>query len=218
MSKLRLLDLFCGAGGAAKGYQRAGFYVVGVDIKPQPHYCGDEFYQADALTYPLEGFGAYHASPPCQDYAVTRSIPNRDSSRYPRLIDPIRERFKASGKPYVIENPPPAPLCNPLMLCGSMFGLRTRRHRLFECYPPIYFAPMSCNHSGRVKKPGNGKSLNIYIKDSDDCNVTVAGHLFSLKAGSKALGIDWMSRDELAEAIPPPYTEFIGKRLMEILS
>jgi DNA (cytosine-5)-methyltransferase 1 len=214
----RLLDLFCGAGGAAKGYQRAGFYVVGVDIKPQPHYCGDEFYQADALTYPLEGFDAYHASPPCQGYAVTRSIPNRDFTAYPLLIDQARARFIATGKPYSIENVPTAPLLNPVVLCGSMFGLRTRRHRAFECNPPIYFVPFTCNHSGRVKKPGNGKSLNIYVKDTDSGNVTVAGHLFSLRAGSRALGIDWMNRDELAEAIPPAYTEFIGKYLIQTLN
>ena len=231
--KPKLLDLFCGAGGAAMGYHRAGFEVVGVDNKPQPHY-PFEFILSDALhimdnllrgvplfrkegEYYLQDFCAYHASPPCQDYAVTRSIPNRDSSKYPRLIDPIRVKIEATGKPFVIENPPPAPLFNPITLCGSMFGLRTRRHRLFECHPPIYFLPFGHDHSGRVKTPGNGKSLNIYVKDDDPGNVTVAGHLFSLKAGSRALDIDWMNRDELAEAIPPAYTEYIGKYLLQVV-
>jgi DNA (cytosine-5)-methyltransferase 1 len=215
--KPKLLDLFCGAGGASMGLYRAGFDVTGVDIKPQPHY-PFPFIQADALIYSLEGYDAYWASPPCQDYAVTRSIPHRDSSQYPRLIEPVRERLLATGKPFIIENPPPAPLANPIMLCGSMFGLRTRRHRLFECHPPLYWLPYAHNHSGRVKAPGNGKSLNIYTGDKDTGNVTVAGHLFSLKAGSQALGIDWMTRDELAEAIPPAYSEYLGKQLIGLLS
>ena len=102
--RFRLLDLFCGAGGAAKGYQRAGFYVVGVDIKPQPHYCGDEFHLADALTYPIEGFDAYHASPPCQGYSCMRNLPWNSKKEYPLLILPTHEMLEATGKPYVLEN------------------------------------------------------------------------------------------------------------------
>ncbi len=217
MMKPKLLDLFCKAGGAAKGYQRAGFYVVGVDNEPQPHYCGDEFYQADALTYPLEGFDAYHASPPCQGYTKLQFVPNRDMSRHPRLIEPTRERLAATGRPYVIENVPQAPLVNSLMLCGTMFGLRTRRHRLFECWPPIYFAPALCNHLDKAKRPGQGGLLAYYTADAAKNMVIVAGHLFSLKAGSVAMDIDWMSRDELAQAIPPAYTEYIGKQLIKYL-
>ncbi len=197
------------------GYHRAGFEVVGVDIKPQPHY-PFEFHQADALEFPLEGFDVIHASPPCQDYAVTRSIPHRDSSRYPRLIEVVRELLAATTNPFVIENPPPAPLHNPLMLCGTMFGLQTRRHRLFECHPPIYFAPFQCNHSQRVKR-GRESNLAYYTASADSGMVTVAGHLFSLRAGSKAMGIDWMTRAELAQAIPPAYTEYIGKWLMKVV-
>lgn len=214
---LRLLDLFCGAGGAAMGYHRAGFdEIIGVDIKPQPRY-PFEFVQADAMTFPLDGFDAIHASPPCQDYAVTRSIPGRDSTLYPRLIEPVRSALRATGRPYIIENPPPAPLIDPLLLCGTMFGLRTRRHRLFETEPPIYFRPASCNHSGRVKIAGKGKRLAYYITDAAESMVTVAGHLFSLKAGSDAMGIHWMQRDELAEAIPPAYTEYVGRALIQHL-
>src|SRR3990167_10972018 len=101
--KPRLLDLFCKAGGATKGYQQAGFYVVGVDIEPQPHYCGDEFYQADALTYPLEGFDAYHASPPCQRYSVMTNGRWQDRlPNHPDLIQPVSERLSATNKPYII--------------------------------------------------------------------------------------------------------------------
>src|SRR3989304_4238301 len=104
MNKPKLLDLFCGAGGATKGYQRAGFYVVGVDNKPQPHYCGDEFHQADALTYPLAGFDAYHASPPCQAYSRLRHLPWLKNKNYPALIEKTRSILEASGKPWIIEN------------------------------------------------------------------------------------------------------------------
>lgn len=199
------------------GYSRAGFDVVGVDINPQPRF-PFEFIQADAMTFPLDGFDAIHASPPCQDYSVTRSIPNRDTSAYPRLVDPIRARLIATGRPYVIENTPPAPLRTPLRLCGSMFNLRVRRHRLFECHPAITFAPASCNHSLRVKEAGRGNRLAYYTKADSTGLVTVAGHLFSLAAGSAAMDIDWMTRDELAESIPPAYTEFIGKQLMAVLA
>jgi DNA (cytosine-5)-methyltransferase 1 len=170
------------------------------------------------MAFPLEGFDVIHASPPCQDYAVTRSIPGRNSRSYPRLIDPIRERLNETGCAYVIENAPTAPLHEALLLCGTMFGLRTRRHRLFECSPRLYFSPATCNHSAHVKTPGNGKRLAYYIKDASESMVTVAGHLFSLKAGSVAMGIDWMTRDELAESLPPAYTEYIGSQLLAVLS
>src|SRR3990167_3954569 len=109
-SKPILLDIFCGAGGSAKGYQQAGFYVVGVDIEPQPHYCGDEFYQADALTYSLSGYDAYHASPPCQAYSRLRYLPWLKNKEYPALIDTTRNLLVATGKPWVIENVADAPL------------------------------------------------------------------------------------------------------------
>lgn len=219
------------------GYYRAGFDCYGIDNDPKPlrHYpfpyiCMDALEAMDRLlkgegltfsngeTLYLKDFAAFHASPPCQGYAVTVSIPNRDFSKYPKLIEPTADRLVETGKLYVIENSTQAPLENPLILCGSMFGLPTRRHRKFEINPPMYFPPYTCNHSGRVKSPGNGKSMNIYVKDSDDCNVTVAGHLFSLRAGSRGLGIGWMNRDELAEAIPPAYTEYIGKYLMQAIT
>src|SRR5690348_4826231 len=131
-SGMRLLDLFCGGGAAAEGYHRAGFdEIVGVDINPQPHY-PFTFIQADALTFPLDGFDAIHASPPCQDFAQTRYIVSRRGREYPRLIAPTRERLIASGLPWIMENVEGAPLMNPVTLCGTALGLRVRRHRLFR--------------------------------------------------------------------------------------
>ncbi len=218
MIKPRLLDLFCGAGGAAKGYQQAGFYVVGIDNRPMPRYCGDEFIQADALEFVAEHgreFDVIHASPPCQGYSRLAFAPNRDMSMYPLLIPELRDILINIGKPYVIENVPDAPLNNPLMLCGRMFGLRTHRHRAFETNPVVWFAPSLCDRA-RVKPKGSGKKLGQYYGMAAPL-VTVAGHLFSLSAGSRAMGIDWMTKAELSEAIPPAYTQFIGSRLLECL-
>ena len=126
---MRILDLFCCAGGSAKGYANAGFDVVGVDVEPQPHY-PYEFHQSDALSFPFDGFDAIHASPPCQGYSVTRAM--HQGKQHPMLIESTRARLVSSGLPYVIENVPGAPLQNPVTLCGEMFGLRVIRHRLFE--------------------------------------------------------------------------------------
>lgn len=203
--KPRLLDLFCGAGGAAKGYQRAGFYVVGVDNKPQPHYCGDEFYLADALEFPLEGYDACHASPPCQGYSRLKAMhPER---QWPMLIEPIRERLMATANLYVIENVEEAPL-NGVVLCGSMFSLGVergylRRHRLFEtsfCLPQ----PPCCHRGRAVGVYGHGghsgKHRMLYRQEA-----------------AAAMDIDWMNRDEMCQAIPPAYTEYIGGYLMKAL-
>ena len=206
MPKPRLLDLFCGAGGATKGYQRAGFYVVGVDIKPQPRYCGDEFYQADAMTYPLEGFDAIHASPPCQAYSVTRTL---HDTEYPQLVEDVRERLLAAGVPFVIENVPGAPLRDRVVMCGSAFGLGVRRHRWFEIHGVPLFLALSCRHKEQpapLDVTGTGGPGGRHRKPS------------SLQQGRDAMGIDWMARAELSESIPPAYTQFIGKQLMAVLA
>lgn len=210
--KPRLLDLFCGAGGAAKGYQRAGFYVVGVDIKPQPRYCGDEFYQADAMTFPLEGFDAIHASPPCQAFSVATLFNRGRRDQHLNLIPETRERLQDAEIPYAIENVMGAPLINALMLCGTMFPgqLKVYRHRLFETNPPIYFPPTSHNtHRHRPTEVGR--------RMADHGWMTVAGHFSSVDGARAAMGIDWMTREELAQAIPPAYTEYIGKQLLAAL-
>ena len=240
MSKPRLLDLFCGAGGAAKGYQRAGFYVVGVDIKPQPRYCGDEFHQADALTFPLEGFDAIHASPPCQAYSP---LANMWSEReYPQLIEAIRDRLAETEITFVIENVPGAPLLAPITLCGTMFGLGygdadLRRHRCFEVHPGLFALQPPCSHGGRRTigvYGGGGSDPRPDHRDPRPRTVAVYGHTggyskrqaakvagspqqFPVAARREAMGIDWMTNDELCEAIPPAYTEWIGEHLMAVL-
>ena len=211
-AKPRLLDLFCGAGGAAMGYYRAGFDVVGVDIVNQPRY-PFTFVQGDALEYCAahgHEFDAIHASPPCQAYSITRSIHHND---HPAMIEDTRDVMITTGKPYVIENVVGAPLRNPLMLCGSMFvGLRVYRHRLFECNPQMFMAPATCHHA--FKMPA---SKGQYHKLNGDNFVTCVGHNFNAADGRIAMGIDWMTRDELSQAIPPPYTEYIGHQLLQHL-
>lgn len=217
--KPRLLDLFCGAGGATKGYQKAGFYVVGVDIKPQPNYCGDEFVQGDALDFLRtviedgvclgEPLDAIHASPPCQASSSLRSLhPGRD---YPELIPPTRELLEAAGLPYVIENVEGAKLIEPTVLCGSSFNLDVRRHRLFETNFPL-MSP-GCAHG---RQAARFRSLDARQK-SKATIVGVHGHLNypgELELRRRAMEIDWMTNAELTQAIPPAYTRHIGSYLL----
>lgn len=205
----RLLDLFCKAGGASMGYHRAGFEVVGVDIDPQPRY-PFEFVQADALAFLIangEEFDAYAGSPPCQRYTMAQRIQGRVHSDY---IAGLRGLFQAFGKPYVIENVPGAPLNNSLTLCGAMFpGLRTYRHRLFESNlrldPPVH-----PEHAAAVTKMGRPPQAGEFMH--------VVGNFSGVEQAREAMGIDWMTRDELREAIPPAYTEFLGRQIHAHLS
>jgi DNA (cytosine-5)-methyltransferase 1 len=169
--KPRLLDLFCGAGGTSVGYARAGFEVVGVDIVPQPRY-PYAFHQADALTFPLEGFDAYAASPLCQGFTQMLNWNEQQKDKYPNYIGIIRERFLATGKPYIIENVEGAraSMINPIMLCGLMFGLRVYRHRLFESNV-FLFAHSHIKH--RIKAAHSGK---IARSDQFWCPVGNFGH------------------------------------------
>ena len=209
MKKPKLLDLFCGAGGAAMGYHRAGFEVVGVDIKPQPHY-PFEFHQADALAYPLDGFDAYHTSPPCQ--ANTVLFPNELHGKdygHKDYIPETRAILNETGKPWVIENVPNADMNTVIILCGTMFGLKVFRHRLFESNIMLLQTP----HQKHIHRTaGKGRTPK---NDSDFWTIT--GHLGNLKGAGKAMGIDWMTMPELTQAIPPAYTEYIGLRLMEVI-
>jgi DNA (cytosine-5)-methyltransferase 1 len=213
----RLLDLFSGAGGAAKGYADAGFDVVGVDLNPKvgAHY-PYEFHAADAMTWPLDGFDAVHASPPCQAYSVTASLHTAD---YPKLIGPMRDRLIAAGVPFVIENVAGArrELANPILLCGSSFGLGVRRHRLFETSWPITFTP-PCAHYLQpepVDVTGTGASRLGARIDGKGGNSRKPRNLAHAR---DVMGIDWMSRTELAESIPPAFTRFVGEQLLEHLS
>lgn len=202
--KPKLLDLFCKAGGASMGLHRAGFEVVGVDIEPQPHY-PFEFHQADALVYPLDGYDAYWASPPCQAYTMAGQRWRKAGSEYPDLIAAIRTQLKATGKPYIIENVPSAPLINPIVLNGSFFGMKLRRRRLFECSfdVPLILIPKEERSNFRMgRRPNNGI-------------VTPVGHFSDVPYAQKVMGIDWMNQAELAQAIPPAYSEYLGKYLLE---
>ena len=199
---MRLLDLFCGAGGAAVGYHRAGFEVVGVDHKPQPNY-PFEFHLADAMTYPLEGFDVIHASPPCQAYSATRTFPS--VGEHPDLLAAIRARLAAQSKPWVIENVPGSPMRRDTILCGSMFMLPIRRHRWFETKGvPLVLTP-----------PWGHSNVTKY---------TIAGHSGRSRKGGpvgtadewrSAMEVPWMSAWEISQAIPPAYTEHIGRLIMQ---
>lgn len=196
--KLRALDLFCCAGGASMGLHRAGFDVVGVDIRPQPHY-PFEFHQDDALEYSLDGFDFIWASPPCQAHTLAQRIRQND---HPDLIDPIRERLTASGAPYCIENVVGAPLVDPIELCGAMFGIRTYRHRLFECSFAVV-QPDHPEHTAPLRKMGRP------VQDGEFMHIV--GNFSGADLAREIMGMSWASRDELREAIPPAYAEFIGR-------
>lgn len=214
-----LLDLFCGAGGCTKGYQEAGFYVVGVDVKPQPNYCGEQFVQVDAIDalqcllagssvggWTLGDLSAAHASPPCQAYSGAQRIQGR---KHPELIAPARKLLQATGLPYVIENVPGAPLEHPHMLCGTMFGLPLYRHRLFET-PFPYTPPLHGEHVLGQAKMGRPAGPNEIIQ--------VVGTFSGVQKAREAMGIDWMTRNELSEAIPPAYTRHVGEYLLRHLA
>jgi len=212
--KPRLLDLFCGAGGAGVGYARAGFEVVGVDIAAQPRY-PFEFIRSDALALDpafVASFDAIHASPPCQSYSDLAKR-NNNADAWPRLIDPTRDLLNASGKPWVIENVEGAPLLNPVVLCGTMFpGLRVLRHRLFEANFEIIPPP----HKKHPKVHTFDKRKSHYGKTDDmrDFVQVTGGGNCSIAAARDAMGINWMNKGEINESIPPAYTEFVGKELL----
>jgi len=218
---MKLLDLFCGAGGCAVGYHRAGFTdIVGVDIEPQPRY-PFTFVQADALEYLAahgREFDAIHASPPCQAYSVAKNI-HGSGHRHPDLVGPVRELLEATGKPWVIENVVGAPLECPVEVCGLALGLRVKRHRWFES--SVFLFGTTCrNHAsdyvivfgGGAK--GRGKTIGRTAKGGPMIRRPFVPH----EEASVAMGIDWMIRDELSQAVPPAYTEFIGRQLIDWLT
>lgn len=212
MKTYKLLDLFCGAGGAGMGYNRAGFEVIGIDIKPQPHY-PFKFIQADAIEYLKEHwteFDATHSSPPCQrNSAMTKGLWKDRLENHPDLITPIRKLLTETNKPYIIENVVGAKLINPVVLCGSMFNLGVRRHRLFET--SFEMIQPKCDHKKQGKVVGvYGHAGGSSKRDGIKFN--------GVQSWKDAMKIDWMNGNELAQSIPPAYTEYIGKVLMEILN
>ena len=216
--KPRLLDLFSGAGGCARGYQQAGFYVVGVDIKPQPRYCGDEFIQADALTFPLDGFDVIHASVPCQGYSRSRHIrmSRPDRIEHPLLLEYMRERLEQSGLPWVIENVAEAPMPHYLMLCGTMFGLKVYRHRQFESNI-LLMSPGRCQHPHELL-PGYVCVYGHHVRGRQTGKYGNRYQRYPVETGRSAMGIDWMTQKELSQAIPPAYTRWIGQFLLNAIT
>jgi DNA (cytosine-5)-methyltransferase 1 len=205
--KPRLLDLFCGAGGTAKGYHDAGFDIVGVDIVDQPHY-PFEFIQNDALRgWPnYVHFDAIHASPPCQAFTAYRRRGHGVGDNYPDLIDATRHLLMNSGLPYILENVPGSPLRNHIQLCGTSFGLDVRRHRWFESNIAMLAPPCNHNQPRRFPQATNRENMRRTVE--------IGVWRIPLHIQQKAMGIDWMTLPELTEAIPPAFTEYIGTQLL----
>jgi DNA (cytosine-5)-methyltransferase 1 len=210
---VKLLDLFCGAGGASKGYALAGFEVTGIDLKHGKRY-PFTYQRRDFNTVTVEELQEYdviHASPPCQTFSITQHLRNAQGKSTDKLdlLEPVRNLLIASGKPYVIENVKGAPLINPVQLCGSAFGLKVRRHRLFESNMPL--TGTACNHKEQ------GRPVGIYGSMRDE--IPQGGRTAkTMEEAHGAMGIDWMIWGELVEAIPPAYTEYLGKQLIKELS
>jgi DNA (cytosine-5)-methyltransferase 1 len=209
---LRVLDLYSCQGGTTKGFQDAGFRVSGVDIVNQPRYCGDDFLQADALEFLdthrewiRDNVCLVSAAPPCQGYSATQRIQKND---HPKLIGQTRTLLIEIGVPYVIENVEEAAseLRNPVMLCGAMFGLRTRRHRLFETEGWSFIPPEHPAHTEPTVKMGRP------LKEGDWYHAV--GNFSNVPYVRKDMGMPWASREGIREAIPPAYSKYIGERFL----
>ena len=210
---MKLLDIFCGAGGASTGYHQAGFDVEGIDIKHGKRY-PFTYHRLDFNTLDvdmLRGYDFIHASPPCQTFSITKNLRNAQGKSTDKvdLLEPTRKLLKESGVPYVIENVPGAPLINPVQLCGSSFELKVRRHRLFESNVPLVGS--ICDH----KKQGRPVGIYGSMKDEIPKGGKTAD---SIEQARVAMGIDWMIWGELVEAIPPAYTEYLGRQIWRFLS
>lgn len=197
------IDAFCCAGGSGMGWRRAGFRVIGVDVAPQPRY-PFEFIQGDVFeVVPLllrtHRAALLTGSPPCRDHTALTHVAGLDGSAW--MLPAFRDMCKESGLPYVIENVPGAPMRTDVVLCGGMFGLRTYRHRWFETSLPLW-APEHAEHVAPQAKLGRPVADHEFIQ--------VAGNFSGTDIARQAMGIDWMVRDELSQAIPPVYTTYLG--------
>jgi DNA (cytosine-5)-methyltransferase 1 len=231
MPKPLLLDLFCGAGGAGEGYARAGFRVVGVDLDAKPlRHNPHETYQGDALEvldtllagepfhgYHLRDFAAIHASPICKGYSQANNI---HRANYPMLIEPTRKRLRESGLPWVVENVRMTGrwrghMPSAVVLCGTSFGLRVYRHRYFEA-SHLLFTPGPCSHPTKLL-PGYLSIFGHGARGTQKGNRGNHYTRYGVDAARAAMGIDWMTREELSQAIPPAYTQWIGRQLLPVV-
>jgi DNA (cytosine-5)-methyltransferase 1 len=213
-AQVMALDMYCCAGGATKGLQRAGFKVLGVDHKAQPRYCGDWFVEADCLSLTpafVRQFDFAWASPPCQAHTSMKTMWN--AKQHADLIPQTLDLLKRAGVPYVVENVVGAPLENAFMLCGTQFGLgipeaELRRHRLFVTNTGLAF-PRRCKHRKRytigVYGGGHGVSLHRHAR-GERC--------FTAEQQRKAMDMPWATVDEMSQAIPPAYSEFIARAFL----
>ena len=208
---MRALDLFCGAGGASMGLYRAGYEVTGVDLSPQPSY-PFEFVQGDALNVPLDGYDLIWASPPCQHSTAYSRRPGHVRP-CENLIAATRSRLKTVATPYIIENVPGSRehLHDPVQLCGSSFGLDVRRHRLFETNFPVL--PPTCNHGWQTPRFAPATNRTNLRR-----TVEVGVWRIPLEVQQLAMGIDWMTRPELSQAIPPAYAEFLARQALKTIA
>lgn len=211
---MKLLDLFCGVGGASVGYHQAGFEVHGVDLKHGKRY-PFTYLRADVLDVLrdeeyINQFDVIHASPPCQTHSITKHLRNAQGKSTSKidLIPETRAALIASGKPYIIENVPGSPLINPIQLCGSSFGLKVRRHRLFESNMPLVGS--KCDHKAQGRPIGVYGSLNDEIPKGGKTASTI-------DEARKAMDMDWAIWTELVEAIPPAFTKYLGGQIVNWL-
>lgn len=213
---MKILDLFCGAGGAAAGLYRVfpRAEILGVDVNPQPRY-PFRFIQADALMFSLNGYDLIWASPPCQGYSWTSHIHHCQDRDYPRVIEKVRQRLQLTSTPYIIENVVGAPLINPITLCGTMFGLPLRRHRLFEASWAIATNGKQCSHgedfgvyAGKVTRVGTRGTAYVARSGRTHYRPRAA----TRAEGARAMEIDWMTISELSQAVPPVYSEWVAQQ------
>lgn len=208
--KPKILDLYCGGGGASYGYELGGWDVVGVDLNPQPKYRG-KFIQAEAIEFVKANyhkFDAIHASPPCQAYSMASMQFRQSGKEYVDLIEDTRRELIKTGLPYVIENVPGSPLIDPIELCGSMFGMRTYRHRLFESNIELKCPPHPKHVSPNAK-------MGRPVKEGEF--IQYVGHFSGVKLVQEMTGLSWLGQKELAQSIPPQYTKYIGEQLLAFI-
>lgn len=204
----RLLDLFCGQGGASMGYHRAGFEVVGVDIRPQPHY-PFEFHEADALSFPLDGFDAYAGSPPCQDHSAIRTATGKDHGTG-WMLAAVVERLAATDRPYVVENVAGADLPGSFVICGRAMGIaRLKRHRRFWVNFPVLVPPCACGNASPVGVFGDLRSADRRTSSTGAPRMRAG-----VETARELIGAPWMDAAGLSQAVPPVYTEHIGGFLL----